>query len=139
MAAKIRDVMAPRPVAVPPTCTLAEAARQMRDGDIGDVMVQDGSRLQGIVTDRDIVVRAVADDRAPSSVTVGEICSSELVTVGPDDLIDKAVELMRRAAVRRLPVVDAGQAVGVVSLGDLALARDPSSALAEISGADRNI
>jgi CBS domain-containing protein len=138
MAYSVREVMAPRPVAVPPTSTLAEVARLMRDGDIGNVFVQDGQRLRGIVTDRDIVVRAVAEDQAPSDVTVDEICSVDLVTVGPDEPIDRAVELMREHAVRRLPVTEDGRAVGVVSLGDLALERDARSVLADISGSDPN-
>jgi CBS domain-containing protein len=111
----------------------------MRDGDIGDVIVQDGQELRGIVTDRDIVVRAVAEDQAPSEVTVGEICSVDLVTLGPDDPIDRATHLMRDNAIRRLPVIEDGRAVGVVSLGDLAIERDARSVLAEISMADRNV
>lgn len=139
MASTIRDVMAPRPVVVPSTCTLAEAAQLMRDGDIGDVIVQDGPQLRGIVTDRDIVVRAVAEDETPSGVTVAEICSADMYTVAPEDSIDRAVQMMREHAVRRLPVTQDGQAVGIVSLGDLALDRDPRSALADISAADPNV
>jgi CBS domain-containing protein len=139
MATTIRELMAPRPVVVPPTSTLAEVAQLMRDGDIGNVIVQDGPQLHGIVTDRDIVVRAVAEDQAPSAVTVGEICSVDPVTLGPDDPIDRAVQLMREHAIRRLPVTEDGRAVGVVSLGDLAIERDARSVLAEISMADRNV
>jgi CBS domain-containing protein len=138
MADKIREVMAPNPVTLPSDSTVADAARQMRDGDIGDVIVTDGDGVRGIVTDRDIVVRAVAEDRAPSGVTVGEICSGELVTVNADDDIERAVRLMRTHAVRRLPVVQDGRLVGVVSLGDLAVDRDERSVLADISAADPN-
>lgn len=139
MATTIRELMAPRPVVVPPTSTLAEVAQLMRDGDIGDVIVQDGQQLRGIVTDRDIVVRAVAEDKTPSEVTVGEICSVDLVTLGPDDPVVRATQLMREHAIRRLPVTEDGRAVGVVSLGDLAIDRDARSVLAEISMADRNL
>jgi CBS domain-containing protein len=139
MATKIRQVMVSRPVIVPPDCTLTEAARLMRDADIGDVIVQDGPRLAGILTDRDIVVRAIADDRAPADVTVGEICSADLVTVGPEDPVERAVQLMRQAAVRRLPVAEDGRVVGILSLGDLAIERDATSALADISATEPNI
>jgi CBS domain-containing protein len=139
MATTIRELMAPRPVVVPPTSTLAEVAQLMRDGDIGDVIVQDGQQLHGIVTDRDIVVRAVAEDQAPSAVAVGDICTADLVTLNPDDPIDRAAQLMRENAVRRLPVTEDGRAVGVVSLGDLAMEQDGRSVLADISGADPNI
>jgi CBS domain-containing protein len=139
MATTIRELMAPRPVVVPSTSTLAEVAQLMRDGDIGDVIVQDGQRLRGVVTDRDIVVRAVAEDHAPSDVTVGEICSVDLVTLRPDEPIDRAVQLMREHAVRRLPVTEDGVAVGVVSLGDLAIEREGHSVLADISSADPNL
>jgi CBS domain-containing protein len=139
MATTIRELMAPRPVVVPSTSTLAEVAQLMRDGDIGDVIVQDGQRLRGVVTDRDIVVRAVAEDHAPSDVTVGEICSVDLVTLRPDEPIDRAVQLMREHAVRRLPVTEDGVAVGVVSLGDVAIEREGHSVLADISSADPNL
>jgi CBS domain-containing protein len=139
MATTIRDVMSSRPVTVSATTMLAEVARRMRDSDIGDVIVQDGNRVAGIVTDRDIVVRAVADEMMPSRVAVGDICSTDLITVSPDDPVERAVQLMRGAAVRRLPVAEDGQVVGVVSLGDLALERDPGSALADISAAEPNI
>jgi CBS domain-containing protein len=139
MTTKIRQVMVPRPVIVAPECTLTEAAQRMRDSDIGDVLVQDGPRVAGIVTDRDIVVRAVAEDRAPAEVTVGEICSANLVTVGPEDPVERAVQLMREAAIRRLPVAEDGRVVGIVSLGDLAIERDGHSALADISAAEPNI
>ncbi len=139
MITKIRQLMIPRPMIVPSDCTLAEAAQLMRDSDIGDVIVQDGPRLAGILTDRDIVVRAVADNRAPAEVTVGEICSSDLLTVGPEDPIERAVQLMREAAIRRLPVAEDGRVVGVLTLGDLAIEREGDTALADISPAEPNI
>ncbi|MDD9380404.1 DUF6213 family protein [Streptomyces sp. ZAF1911] len=100
--------------------SLAEAARVMRDASIGDVLVVDEGRLRGILTDRDIVVRAIAENRDPADTTVYAVCSPEPVTVGPGDDVDHAVDLMRRNALRRLPVeTEDGELVGVVTLGDL--------------------
>ncbi|MFH7594232.1 CBS domain-containing protein [Streptomyces racemochromogenes] len=136
MARRVHEVMTGNPVTVGKSTTLAEAARVMRDADIGDVLVVDGGRLRGILTDRDIVVRAVADDRDPAETTVRAVCTTDPVTVGPDDGVDAAIALMRRRALRRLPVVTGdGALVGVVSLGDLVVEQDPGSALAAIAAA----
>jgi CBS domain-containing protein len=107
----------------------------MRDRDIGDILVMEGDRLQGIVTDRDIVVRCVADGKDLSSATLADAVSSDLVTVTPDTEITAAAQLMADRAIRRLPVVEDGRPVGVVSLGDLAVQRDPNSTLGGISAA----
>ena len=133
MVQTVRDVMTADPVTVAKDAPLVEAARLMRDRGIGDVIVTDGDMVQGIVTDRDIVVRGVADGGDPSQMRVDEVVSGEVATVSPDDPVDRAVHVMRDRAVRRLPVVESGKAVGVVSLGDLAMERDPDSALADIS------
>jgi len=93
-------------------------------------------QLAGIVTDRDIAIRLAAAGLDASTTRVGEICTRDLRTVAPDDDVNRAVELMREQAVRRLPVVDNGSPVGVVSLGDLAVDLDQRSALAEISAAE---
>ncbi|MCG6494249.1 CBS domain-containing protein [Kitasatospora sp. A2-31] len=138
MPQTIKDVMTESPIALAQDTSVHDAARRIRDADIGDVLVMDDGRLCGMVTDRDLVVRALADGRDPAQTTVGEICSNEVISVGPDDDIGRAVDLMRRHALRRLPVVDDGRPVGVVSLGDLAVDRDPSSALADISAAEPN-
>jgi CBS domain-containing protein len=139
MAQKVHEVMTDNPLTVPSGTPLTEAARLMRDRDVGDVLVTDDGQLRGIVTDRDIVVRAVADARDLQSTTVGEVCSADPVVVGPDADADDVVVLMRTRAVRRVPVVDDRQRlVGVVSLGDMAVERDTRSALAEISAADPN-
>jgi CBS domain-containing protein len=135
MAQTIKNVMTPNPIVYSATASAAEAARAMRDNDVGDVFVEREGALCGIVTDRDIVVRAVAEDRDPSDVRLGEICTQDLTTISPDDSVDDAVRLMRDNALRRLPVCDNGKPVGVVSLGDLAMIRDESSALADISAA----
>jgi CBS domain-containing protein len=137
MAQRIGDLMA-EPVTVPPDTTLREAARLMSDADVGDLILAEDGRPQGVVTDRDIVVRGLAEHESPDSTTVGEICTRDLVTVSPDDPVERAVQLMRETAVRRLPVVAADRIVGVISLGDLAIERAEDSALAEISAAEPN-
>jgi CBS domain-containing protein len=97
--------------------------------------VVDEGRLRGVVTDRDLVVRVMAEGGAVGDRTVASACSDEPVTVAPDDDIDQVIGLMRERAVRRIPVVEHGHPVGIVSLGDLAIERDPGSALGDISSA----
>jgi CBS domain-containing protein len=138
MAKQVRDIMTSNPVTLKTTDTAVDAARAMRDQDIGDVLVTSDGRIYGLLTDRDIVVRGVAQARDPARIAVGDICSRELTTVSPSDPIDHAVTLMRERALRRLPVVQDGRPVGIVSLGDLALERDPESALGGISAAPPN-
>ncbi len=118
--------------------TLTEAARLMREQDIGDVVVVDNDRLVGLVTDRDIVIRAVAEGLAPDAATLGSVCSKDLVTVRPDDTIMDAARLMRDRAVRRVLACDDSGLVGIVSIGDLAVDADPASVLGGISGAAPN-
>ncbi|WP_367319852.1 CBS domain-containing protein [Streptomyces sp. HUAS ZL42] len=132
----VRDVMTPGVITVRPDASLVEAAQLMRAEDIGDVLVADDRRVVGVLTDRDIAVRAVAEGVDPLTVPAEAVCTPRPVVVGPDDPVPEAVGLMREHAVRRLPVVEDGRPVGFVSLGDLAVARDPDSALAEISRAD---
>ena len=110
----------------------------MRDANIGDVIVLKDSQVCGILTDRDIVVRGVAEGRDLAAIKVGDICSQELTSVSPTDEVEQAVLLMRDKAVRRLPVVEGGKAVGVVSIGDIAIKRDPHSVLGTISAAPSN-
>lgn len=136
MTRRVHEVMTGNPVAVERPTSLAEAARVMRDADIGDVLVVDRGRLRGILTDRDLVVRAMADGRDPAGTTVDAVCTTDPLTVRPDDGVDEAIALMRRKALRRLPVVTGdGELVGVVSLGDLVVEQDPGSALAAIAAA----
>ena len=135
----IAEVMTKNPETLPTTATVADAARLMRDKDIGDVIVMENGTVCGIVTDRDIVIRAVAENgTSPSEKTLGDICSKDLETLSPDSSVEEAVQTMRNKAVRRLPVIDGGKAVGIVSIGDLAEERDPKSALADISAAPAN-
>ena len=138
MAQSMRDVMTTQPVALPATSSVVDAARAMRDSDIGDVIVVENGQICGMVTDRDITVRGVAEGRNISSLTLGDICSRQLTTLSPTDSVDDAVLLMREKALRRLPVVEGGKPVGIVSLGDLAVTKDPHSALGNISAAPAN-
>jgi signal-transduction protein with cAMP-binding, CBS, and nucleotidyltransferase domain len=126
--------MTPDPEVVQATSPIAQAARTMRDRDIGNVLVEKDGSLCGIVTDRDIVIRAVAEG-VSFDRPVGDICSTDLAYLSPDDSVDDAVRTMTDKAVRRLPVCEGGRPVGVVSLGDLAVEREPDSALADISEA----
>ncbi|MEV6110001.1 CBS domain-containing protein [Streptomyces sp. NPDC051940] len=135
MANVVRDVMTPAVTAVRPDASLVEAAQLMRAQDIGDVLVVKDGALLGVVTDRDIALRAVADGVDPLTVSCQSVCTPEPVTVQPDVPVSDAVQLMRMHAVRRLPVVDGGTTVGMVSIGDLAQEQDPHSALADISRA----
>ncbi|GGU32272.1 CBS domain-containing protein [Streptomyces daghestanicus] len=115
----VKDVMTPGVVAVRPDASLAEAARLMRDQGIGDVVVADGQRVVGVLTDRDITVRAVAEGIDPLTVGAGAVCSRDPLVVAPDLPAADALSLMRERAVSRLPVVEQGLPVGLVSLGDL--------------------
>jgi CBS domain-containing protein len=133
MAQKVSELMTSAPVTLNSGQTVADAARAMREAGIGDVLVLNDGQLIGLVTDRDIVVRVVADGRDPGNTSVSEVCSPDLVTVRPDDDADTAVRRMRERSVRRVPVVDNGRPVGVLSIGDMAIERDERSALADIS------
>lgn len=139
MKDKIKDVMTADPVSLPRDSSLADAARAMRDADIGDVIVlEDNGQLCGIVTDRDIVIRALAEGREASATKLGDICSRDPATLSSEDSVSDAVRLMSGKAIRRVPVVENGKPVGIVSIGDLAIERDPDSALADISEAKPN-
>ncbi|MFE0760008.1 CBS domain-containing protein [Streptomyces smyrnaeus] len=138
MTQRVRDIMTPAPVAVGTLTGVGEVAQRMRDEDIGAVLVTERDELRGLVTDRDLTVRVLAEGRDPLHTTVREVCSPQLVKVSPDDDTGRAVELMRRHALRRLPVVEGSEAVGVVALGDLAVEWDPGSTLSGISAASAN-
>jgi len=129
--------MTPNPTICSPDTSAAQAAGMMRDQGIGDVLVQNGGSL-GIVTDRDIVTRAVANGRHPQDVRLGEICSSDVQTVSIDTLVDEVIRLMSAKAIRRVPVVEGDKPVGIVALGDLAVDRDRMSLLGDISAAPPN-
>ncbi|MEV4845710.1 CBS domain-containing protein [Micromonospora matsumotoense] len=137
---RVSDVMTKQVVYLSAETTLDEAARVMKEADIGDVVVTDGSTLAGLLTDRDIVVRAVAECSDPASTSIGSITTREVVMIEQHATAGEAVALMRERNIRRILVCDnERKLVGIVSLGDLAMQLDPSSALADISeGAPNN-
>ncbi|MDH6485265.1 CBS domain-containing protein [Streptomyces sp. SAI-127] len=138
MTQHVSDIMTSAPVTVEPQTSVTAVAQIMRDQDLGAVLVTDGEELRGLVTDRDLVVRSLAEGGDPEQITVVGACSDDLVTVTPEDDLDHAIGLMREHSVRRIPVVDHGHPVGIVSLGDTAMERDPGSALGDISAARPN-
>jgi CBS domain-containing protein len=137
MGQLVRDVMTTQPLTVPPHTSVTQASFVMHDRGIGDVMITDGSgMLVGILTDRDIVTRVIAQELDPVMTPVEDVLTRTTVTVTPDDDTERVLELMRGSAIRRVPVVAGdGVVVGIVSLGDLATAGGVDSTLADISDA----
>ncbi|MER6591693.1 CBS domain-containing protein [Micromonospora purpureochromogenes] len=136
---RVSDVMTKQVVYLSAETTLDEAARVMKEADIGDVVVTDGATLAGVLTDRDIVVRAVAERSDPSNTTIGSITTREVVMIEQHSTASEAASLMRERNIRRVLVCDnERKLVGIVSLGDLAMQLDPTSALADISEAAPN-
>ncbi|MGB2570224.1 MULTISPECIES: CBS domain-containing protein [Micromonospora] len=134
----VGEFMTTRLVTMDGDDTLTAAAQEMRDRAIGDVVVTAGDDVIGIVTDRDITVRGVAESMNPDTTRLKQITSRDLVTVSQYDDAVAAADLMRTYAVRRLPVIDDGKLVGLVSMGDLAVEREPQSVLADISADEPN-
>jgi CBS domain-containing protein len=123
---QVRDVMTQNPTSCNPSASVVDAAKMMASEDVGSVPVVKDGRLAGVVTDRDIVVRVLAEGRDPNSTTVGEIASSDLETVSPDDDLNTALRKMASSMVRRLPVVDGDELVGIVAQADVARQGDDS-------------
>lgn len=139
MATTVAEVMTPAPETVGADEVVGRAAKIMRDIDVGAVVVTDDTGSPtGIVTDRDIAVRVIAEDRDPRQTPVREAASGDLETVNPATSLEDAAEIMRLRAVRRLPVVEGDQIVGVVSLGDLAREGDHESVLGQVSSMPGN-
>ena len=111
MARTVEEIMTRDPRTVEIGDSLVDAARAMREGDIGNVIVTDGGRVAGIVTDRDIVVRAIAEGREPGSTTAGDVCSSDPRTLEPGESVEAAAQVMGENRIRRLPVVQ-GRSAG---------------------------
>jgi signal-transduction protein with cAMP-binding, CBS, and nucleotidyltransferase domain len=132
MDARVRDVMTPGPIGVDYYQSIGEAARTMRDWGVGAVLVVRNESLYGLVTDRDLVVRAVAEARGADE-PVGPLSSANLIGVDADADVREAMRLMRLHAVRRLPVLEDGQVTGIVSLGDLAIQDEADLAFAQLS------
>jgi CBS domain-containing protein len=127
---KIRDIMTRELETAAPHTTLEEIATMMREEDVGSIPVVEDGKLIGIVTDRDIVVRAIAEGRDPSDTTAKEVLSQNLATATPDMDLERAARLMAERQVRRLPVVEGKKLLGIVSLGDIAVKEEGS----EVSG-----
>jgi CBS domain-containing protein len=133
---KVRELMTGDPSSVESNATLGQVATLMKQEDCGSIPVVDGARLVGIVTDRDIVVRAVAAGKDPKTLRVSEVMSANPVTVGPDDDIKQAEKLMADRQIRRLPVVEKGALVGILVTAQIARAeneRATGETLKEIS------
>jgi CBS domain-containing protein len=139
MTTTVQELMSRQLVTLNGDAPISAAAKEMFEADIGAVLVEDDGRVSGIVTDRDIVIRAVAHGRDVDTTPVSAICSGDLTMVAPEEPLEAAIELMRTRAIRRVLVVDSQQrALGILSLGDLATARDSTSVLGQISGAPPN-
>jgi CBS domain-containing protein len=135
MAVTVASLMTPEPVVVDAETDLLRCARLMRDREIGSVGVVLDGRLSGVLTDRDIVTRAVAGDRDPRSIPVSDIATPDVITVSGNATVEEAEERMTKHAVRRLFVVDEeGRAVGIISADDLTAFRYPNSVVAEQLG-----
>jgi CBS domain-containing protein len=135
----VRDVMTTQPVTVPPYTSLTAVAACMRDADVGCILVtSDDDTLHGVITDRDITVRATAEGLIAGSTTAHQAASGNLVTVAPDTTMCAAATLMRAHALHRLPVVDRGRLVGLLSLGDIAATPHAQEVLIALSRAQAN-
>jgi CBS domain-containing protein len=136
---KMRDIMSAAPVCMASGESVSAAAKAMKDRGVGTVLVLFDGRFSGLVTDRDITVRVLAEDRDPLTTRVGDICSGELAVLSPDDDVEQAGRLVRERAIRRIPIMEDDTPVGVVSIGDLALEQDERSALSSVSAARPNL
>jgi CBS domain-containing protein len=136
----ISDVMTRDPETIGNSGTVLQAARCMRDQEIGEVIVcNDDGTICGVVTDRDLVIRCLAEGLDPESTRIEQVFTPRPETIGADDDVHRAASIMRGSAIRRLPVLDGdGKPIGIVSIGDLAVTMDQSSALADISRAAPN-
>jgi CBS domain-containing protein len=121
MAKIVRDAMTEDPHSIGASASVVEAARLMREGHIGSLPVTEDEQLVGMITDRDITTRVVAESAAPETTSVGDVYSRDLISVEPDHDLEEALELMARHQVRRLPVVENGRLVGLVAQADIAL------------------
>src|SRR5881396_3458051 len=137
MSILVRHAMTPAPQSIKPEMTAADAAGLMKSEDVGVLPVVDGETLVGLVTDRDLVVRVLAERQPPDEVRVGDIATKSPVTISPDRRLSEARELMEEHEIRRLPVLKGRQLVGILSLGDVAWAdastREVGEALKAVS------
>lgn len=138
MPQKVSDIMTSNPTTLGAEATVAATAATMAEQDIGDVLVTKNGSVIGLVTDRDLVVRVLAEGLDPGRTTIGDVCSRELFSVSPDEDVAHVVELIRKRSVRRVPVLRDNDPVGIVTIGDLAIERDARSTLANVSAAPPN-
>ena len=122
MAESVRDTMTGNPRSIGASASVVEAARLMREADIGSLPITDDEKLVGMITDRDITTRVVAEAADPQTTSVGDVSSGDLISVEPDNDLEAALELMASHQVRRLPVVENDRLVGIVAQADIALA-----------------
>jgi CBS domain-containing protein len=121
MPKSVRDTMTENPRSIGVSASVVEAARLMREGHIGSLPITDDDQLVGMITDRDITTRVVAEAADPKTTSVGDVYSRDLISVEPDQDLQEALQLMARHQVRRLPVVEDGRLVGIVAQADIAL------------------
>jgi CBS domain-containing protein len=143
MAKSVRDAMTENPRSIGSSASVVEAARLMREGHIGSLPITDDDQLVGMITDRDITTRVVAEAADPQTTSVGDVYSRDLISVEPDKDLEEALQLMARHQVRRLPVVENGKLVGIVAQADIALSETENKtgelveAISEPSGGER--
>jgi CBS domain-containing protein len=121
MATSVRDAMTEDPRSIGASASVVEAARLMREKDIGSLPITEDEQLVGMLTDRDLTTRVVAEAADPKMTSVGDVCSRNLISVEPDKDLEEALQLMARHQVRRLPVVENGSLIGIVAQADIAL------------------
>ena len=121
MAKSVRDAMTEDPRSIGASASVVEAARLMREQHIGSLPVTEDERLVGMITDRDITTRVVAESAVPETTSVGDVYSRDLISVESNKDLEEALRLMARHQVRRLPVVESGRLVGMVAQADIAL------------------
>jgi CBS domain-containing protein len=141
--ASVRDAMTENPRSIGASASVVEAARLMRDQHIGSLPITDDEKLVGMVTDRDIATRVVAEAADPETTSVGDIHSRDIISVEPDKDLEEALQLMARHQVRRLPVLENGRLVGIVAQADIALKENEQKtgelveAISELSEGER--
>ena len=124
MANSVRDAMTADPRSIGKSVSVVEAARLMREQDIGSLPITDDEQLVGMITDRDITMRVVAEAADPNATSVEDVYSRDLISVAPDNDLEEALGLMARHQIRRLPVVEDGRLVGIVAQADIALSEN---------------
>jgi CBS domain-containing protein len=124
MANSVRDAMTGSPHSIGASASVVEAARMMREQHIGSLPITDDEKLVGMITDRDITTRVVAEAADPKTTSVADVYSRDLISVEPDNDLEQALQLMARHQVRRLPVVENGKLVGIVAQADIALSEN---------------